>query len=221
MLQWNIISKPKLIALNETDLRAWRQKLACNNTRKGQQNQSLLSHSPLLILFLTHTHTEVLSNNAYLPLYFMLLKACFLILILFKNVLVEHSSIQHNIPVSHRECGWQAFWGIIVQQVPGTNWLIQEVISRLKLDWFFPRHRILLPNCLCLSWLTSLWHSALPRASCWVPLRNSSLMEPFKILIEKCFLMATEKDKRKYSHPPSLILTACLSLFFIQISRAL
>lgn len=137
-------------------------------------------------------------------------------------MLVEHNSIQHNTSVFHRECGWQALWVVIVQHVSGTNWLIQKGISCLRLGWLSPSTGF---HCQSASVCPDLFHFdtevyLMPVAEFhWeiLPLWNQT----FKILIKKHFPNSTKERKGNLSIPLPFLLTTCLSLFFIQINRAL
>lgn len=131
----------------------------------------------------------------------MLQKAYFL------NVLVEENSTQHNFSVFHRVCGWSALWVVIVQQVSGTNWLIQSPL----LPWAW----LTLPSTICycqsasvcpdfLHFDTVAFHKEI------LPLWN----QIFKILIKIHFLNSTKKKGKENFPIPFSIYWQLVSLYF-------
>lgn len=134
MLQWKIISKPKLIEITQLNRCGGPGGEGWHIIIQKDKNRLHLSPSLYLSHTCAHIHTELLNNHTCFPLYFMLRKPFLKIPILCKICLLKRILFNTVFPYSHREWGWQALWVVIVQQVSGTNWLIQKVISCLRLD---------------------------------------------------------------------------------------
>lgn len=150
MLQWKIISKPKLI-----------ETVQLNRFRGLGKNWHIIIHkkdSNRINLFLSLPLSPPSQNYSIIIciyLYISYYKCLLLIRSLFQNVLVEQNSIQYNISVFHRERGWQTLRVVTVQQVSGTNWLIRKASPALGLADSHPSpvcHCWFVLTCSTLTW---------------------------------------------------------------------